>query len=85
MGAEELKMGTWESFKKSKFFARTKSGMIATAFLSILYFPLGLFVAGTIICTAGLGLVVWIPIWATMGLFIDGMYFLFKRMTAEKS
>jgi hypothetical protein len=78
-------MGARESFKQSRFFARTKSGMIATAFISIFYFPLGLFVAGTIICTAGLGLVVWIPIWATMGLFIDGIYYLFKRVTTEKS
>jgi uncharacterized RDD family membrane protein YckC len=78
-------MGARESFKQSRFFARTKSGMIATAIISIFYFPLGLFVAGTIICTAGLGLVVWIPIWATMGLFIDGIYYLFKRVTTEKS
>lgn len=43
-------------------------GMAATALFGLAYPDIGAFIVATIVCTAGLGLVFWIPLWIVIGM-----------------
>lgn len=77
-------MSAWQSFKQSKWYGHIKTGFVTTAFCGICYPPLGFFILASIVCTAGLGLVFWIPFWAIAGMIASSISRFFSSLTREK-
>lgn len=60
---------------RSEFYRRAFVGFLATVLIGIIYPLLGAFVVTTLFCTAGLSLVIWIPLWSVLGKLLTQLYF----------
>jgi hypothetical protein len=67
----------------------TVIGMLVTIIAGLINPDLGMFVLATIVCTAGISLVAWIPIWMLIGMILYYIvwffHFAFQSLTNRNS
>lgn len=58
------------------FFRNVRFGMLVTIVLGCV-FPneVGVFILASIVCTGGLGLAIWIPVWWAIGAVISSLFY----------